>query len=238
MQQAFLAPIETGGRSAPEVIFRRLSEAIATGELQAGDRLPSEADLAALLGVAVMTLRRALEMLRDVGLIETKRGRQGGNFVSPRAGDHIARLAKKISFTRQEVRELTDWRRAISGEACYLAAERGLPPEFEAVVTAADEFDRFVVDLSSMRVADAKLHLAIAQAAHSARLHKEEAEIQVELSKLVLSVPYSDQFRFTLTGLHDNILKALTARDAELARAELLIHVEETFNWCIALIQK
>lgn len=56
-----------------------LREAIRSGQLAAGDRLPTGKDLATSSGVAVMTARQALNVLRAEGLIRTVHGR--GAFV-------------------------------------------------------------------------------------------------------------------------------------------------------------
>lgn len=55
----------------------RIREQIAAGEL--GPKLPSHMDLADQLGVAPRTVQRALEILRDEGLIYSVPGR--GTFV-------------------------------------------------------------------------------------------------------------------------------------------------------------
>ncbi|HEY1640771.1 MAG TPA: GntR family transcriptional regulator [Streptosporangiaceae bacterium] len=59
-----------------------LAGAIAAGELAPGDRLPSEHDLAAWLGVSRMTLRHALSELVRRGLVTRTVGRHGGTFVA------------------------------------------------------------------------------------------------------------------------------------------------------------
>jgi GntR family transcriptional regulator len=56
-------------------------DAIASGELAAGDKLPPERDFAAALGVSRMTLRQALGMLERRGLVAKAVGRHGGTFV-------------------------------------------------------------------------------------------------------------------------------------------------------------
>jgi len=50
--------------------------------LRPGDRLPSERSLMTQFEVSRMTLRHALKILRSEGLIRSKRGRGGGNFVT------------------------------------------------------------------------------------------------------------------------------------------------------------
>jgi GntR family transcriptional regulator len=59
-----------------------LADAIAAGQLEPGDRLPAEHDLAAWLGVSRMTLRHALGELAQRGLVTRTVGRGGGTFVA------------------------------------------------------------------------------------------------------------------------------------------------------------
>jgi len=59
-----------------------LEHLIVSGTLRPGDRLPAEVDIAAKLGVSRMTLRQALASVESKGLLERRRGRSGGNFVS------------------------------------------------------------------------------------------------------------------------------------------------------------
>jgi GntR family transcriptional regulator len=71
-----------------------LAGAIAAGELAAGDRLPSEHDLAAWLGVSRMTLRHALSELTQRGLVIRTVGRNGGTFVAePKLDQDVTTLA-------------------------------------------------------------------------------------------------------------------------------------------------
>ena len=65
-----------------------LAAKIAAGDFPAGSRLPSEAELAETYEVAKMTVRRALEVLRERGLVRTLHGR-GSVVVAPeRPKDH------------------------------------------------------------------------------------------------------------------------------------------------------
>ena len=68
-------PLRLPGRRPPKIIRGPgvtvhgqiedwLADAIASGQLKAGDRLPTEQELAAWLGVSRMTLRHALEIGR------------------------------------------------------------------------------------------------------------------------------------------------------------------------------
>ena len=75
-----LSPVEPAG--AVEQVVRRIGEAIGAGLLAPSERLPGQVELAETLGVARMTLRQALTILVDAGLLEIRRGRTGGTFVA------------------------------------------------------------------------------------------------------------------------------------------------------------
>ncbi|HZK49583.1 MAG TPA: GntR family transcriptional regulator [Thermoleophilia bacterium] len=62
-------------------IVNTVSDRIARGEYRSGDRLPSESQFCAEFSVSPMTLRRAVNMLVDRGLVITAQGR--GTFVRP-----------------------------------------------------------------------------------------------------------------------------------------------------------
>lgn len=71
----------TSKRPAYMVISDQLRAKIEAQELVAGDRLPAERELVDEFGVARMTVRHALALLQDEGIIERRRGRTGGTFV-------------------------------------------------------------------------------------------------------------------------------------------------------------
>src|SRR3954454_12020390 len=57
-----------------ESIAADLRERIAAGEFAAGRHLPSEADLGGAYAASRMTVRKALEALREGGLVASRRG--------------------------------------------------------------------------------------------------------------------------------------------------------------------
>lgn len=57
-----------------------VAAAIGAGDLSPGERIPSEFDLAAVYGVARVTVRRAMAQLRERGLVVVLQGR--GTFVA------------------------------------------------------------------------------------------------------------------------------------------------------------
>jgi len=177
--QTLLPPIEgSGGRA--ELVAERLGEAIRMGLLLDGERLPSEPQLAAQLGVSIMTLREALAALREQGLVSTRPGRGGGSFVRAPAdrGEPLQR------FSVHELRDLGDQRAAISGAAARLAAERALPEEVQKLEEQVERLQT-AASPSERRRADTQLTIGVAGAAQSPRLTREEARLRAEVGDLL-----------------------------------------------------
>ncbi|MFB7617496.1 FadR/GntR family transcriptional regulator [Kitasatospora sp. NPDC056181] len=219
---AVLAPLTDLGRA--DAVARRITEAIALGLVADGDQLPSENDLADQLGVANGTLREALALLRDAGLIETRRGRNGGSFVrTPAEGSDRLQLARLRELGTVELRDLGDEELAVAGTAARLAAER-------APADLADRLTRLVTALrdartpAELRRADARFHIELAVAAQSVRLTQLAVRLQAELGPLLwLPAPYApDQERFA--DQHREILVAVVAGDGPGARAAAEAH--------------
>ena len=66
----------------PEEVRRALAEQIGSGRLRPGQRLGAERALAAELGVSRATLRQALAVLEEGGVVRRVPGRGGGTFVA------------------------------------------------------------------------------------------------------------------------------------------------------------
>ena len=220
--------------NASELIVRRIGEAIGSGVLAPGEQLPSELELATMLAVAPMTLRQAIAILREAGLVETRRGKNGGTFVSANVVDALA--ARKRRVDRGSLRELSDWRRAVSGEAAALAAERidrdrlaQLDGFAEAARRQADE------GFPAFRLADSRFHLAIAEASGSARLAAAETAVQAELGEVLAAIPAPVRARRASTGGHVPILASIHDGDAAAAREATVRHVEATYDWVVGL---
>ncbi|MCK7626875.1 GntR family transcriptional regulator [Streptomyces sp. RS10V-4] len=96
---------------AYEKIANSLRAAIRAGHLGPGDRLPAETALAEQHGKSVPTVREALRLLRDEGLIEKQHGR--GTFVR-RPRTRVRRANLRYQWEKDRAHE-TEWTRLQSG---------------------------------------------------------------------------------------------------------------------------
>lgn len=157
------------------------------GMLSVGERLPPEAELASQFGVAVATLRKALAELRAEGIVETRRGRNGGTFVVLPPFPSDAELQASLKRTSLvALRDFFDEHAAVSGMAARLAAER-TPPTSN---TRLAEFAFQAREARSVRdrsMADSRFHFEVAVLSQSQRLLTAEQRLQSELSPFLWS---------------------------------------------------
>lgn len=219
------------GRVGSDEVFAVLIEAISTGRLAAGERLPSEEVLAAHFRVASMTLRMALSRLRDAGYVVTTRGRAGGTRVVADIAERLEHDALNLKVSLNELRVLTDWRRAISGEASYLAALRATPAEREELQRLETEFLQVLDVTTERRFADSLLHIHIAKMSGNPWLLQAEREIQEQLTRFIRITPLPEIKLAPADMGHSELNRAIIAGDPEAARAALLEHVEITYLW-------
>ncbi|WOF23243.1 winged helix-turn-helix domain-containing protein [Microbacterium betulae] len=214
---ALFRPIGDEGRAA--LVERRLDEAITGGHLRAGERLPSETELAKSFGVAPTTVREALLSLRSRGLVVTRRGRGGGSFVAESADPLAHAHAAVMGASRTSLRDMGVHYAAVTGAAMRLAARRADPSEARFVGSHLERLDESDVEAWRRILDDAQLELvALSQ---SARLTRVQMQLQAELSPYLRLIdaeaPTRDAYR---AGL-ERVIAAVEAGDAAAAGAEI-----------------
>ncbi|MGC0330629.1 GntR family transcriptional regulator [Streptomyces sp. SAI-170] len=144
-----------------------LREAIRSGEYGPGDRLPGENDLMATYGVARMTARQALSVLRDEGVVEARKG--AGVFV--RAFRPLRRRGIQRPASDQWGNGRSIWSADIENRALEVdqvtVSEEEAPDRVCAVLDLADEElacvrrRRFVLDGKPVLLATSYLPLSL-----------------------------------------------------------------------------
>jgi len=217
-------------RNTFEETVERLAHAIKLGVVAPGERFPPERRLAPQLGISRVTLREALRALEQGGYIESRRGRNGGAYVTHRNGTSAsARTAKRaIREMGEGLADRLQFRRALEPSAAQLAAERA--QDLDAGHLTALAQDAAAAAKGDYRGRDLRLHLAIAELTGSPSLVEAIAHVQTQLSDLlgafpivVASLRHSDQ-------QHIAIVRAIQRGQAGRARQLMEVHVDATAN--------
>lgn len=211
--------------------YKRVAHAIEAkivgGELKAGELLPTETELADILGVHRSTVREGIRSLENAGLVQRGAGKRLEICVPEMAavGSVVTRALglKQVSFF-----ELWEMQMLLEPFAARLAAQR-ISPELEAELRenvanlrANLEDDDYVISN------DTAFHQLIADAAQNAALSLSAAPIAALLFSatvhLYTSVP---QARHRLLRAHEAILAAIVDRDATTAEDWMARHIRD-----------
>jgi DNA-binding FadR family transcriptional regulator len=226
---AVFAPVGSGGRA--ELVAQRLTDAIALGLLGDGERLPSETEMARRFGVATVTAREALETLRERGLVTTRRGRDGGSFVTA-DGAHAPTIESRVAaLSRVELRDMAAYYTVIAAGAAQLSADRATPEDvdhLERVVLAID-----LDDEAASRRGEGTFRLEVAALSQSARLVREELKLQSEFAPLLWLCLRDAEYRRRSRERHSAVVDAIAAMDGEAARRHTEEHIGEATEWLL-----
>ncbi|MFQ6398773.1 FadR/GntR family transcriptional regulator [Nocardia sp. KC 131] len=230
---AVLSPLEGSGPKADAVV-QRLSAAISLGVMVDGQQLPSETDLANQLGISTMTLREALVILRQQGIVHTKRGRGGGSFISASAEVfENTSLARLQQMSIQELRDLGDEHFAVTGAIAVFAARRGVRADIIRLRALSDRL-KDSTELVAARRADSRFHIEMAVCAQSPRLTRAEVGLQAELSAL-LWLPRLKLAPAAEAAAHRDLVDAIEREDDAKARELAESRTESRIRRLVAL---
>lgn len=213
---AWNGPIVT--RHVADDVQDRLVTAIALGVYVSGQRLPTERELSAMLGVSRTSVRAALQHLTDSGYLEVRRGRNGGYFVladwGPSSAEHVSRHLVP-NWDRFEA--LFDARTLIEPLIARTAAERCTAADAKIIEEALDAY-LGAPDHDASRLADYALHHAIASATQNSILVETSVELRARISLNLGAEPYTDEVRRKAVEQHRQLVEAVTShRGAEAA---------------------
>ncbi|HLK42149.1 MAG TPA: FCD domain-containing protein [Thermoleophilia bacterium] len=222
VEQTVFVPVRGGDVTAEAVA--RLGQAIGMGLLRPGDRLPPETQLARDLGISPVSLRGALTILRNAGLLETRRGRGGGTVVTePESPPAVAGELPAAT----ELADLVDYRCIVEGGAAALAARRASGPQLHHLRALAGEM-KVIRKFREWSEQDTLLHLLIADITGSSRLMVEVGRLRAEVFRISQLVPIAAEVIELADREHDELIDAIAHRDEEAARSAMVAHIEST----------
>lgn len=230
--------------SLPDVVLRptpgnafentveQLATAIRLGVFTDGELLPAERELAERLQVSRNTLREAIAALRESGLVVTRPGRGGGTRVThpAAAASPVPGGAAPRSFVRSgaAMADALRFRRVVEPGAAWLAATEPLAGDQRAWLTESLRQVNDASDAGEHRVADSRLHLAIATLSGSPMLIDAVTRSQAALHEMLTAIPALRRNIEHSDDQHDQIVIAVLGGDPDRARVVMEEHCDAT----------
>ncbi|MEM1076337.1 MAG: FadR/GntR family transcriptional regulator [Pseudomonadota bacterium] len=212
-------------RRLPDEVAVSIIGAIEGGQLVAGDRLPTEADLAKRFGVARTVVREAISLLRYDGIVDSRRG--VGAFVTDASQRSSFRISPACFEKRKQIVQLLQLRTGVQAGACALAASTRTSEQMEKIeetyaqMVAADKLGP--ANALEERVdSELLLYRRITEASNNPYYAEVvamiEANIQNNLRSAFLKNAAASEFGADIIKEHYAVMKALREGDVEAAR--------------------
>lgn len=205
-----------------ERVADRVLSHVVQQDLEEGDRIPSERELARRLAVSRSSVRRAIAGLVTAGVLESRHG--GGTFVA-RLDVHGAPLAS-VSARRELLPAVHEARRILEVPAAALAAQRRDAEDLAAI-------DRALALMASEIAAgevgargDAAFHAAVIGASHNPTLREMMARIEDDVVETRSESLSQDGRPPRSLDDHRRIATAIAAGDAEAAARAMQHHLD------------
>jgi GntR family transcriptional repressor for pyruvate dehydrogenase complex len=227
------APIRRKPRTLALELVEALGDRIRDGRLQPGDKLPTEAAIMEEFQVSRTVVREAISKLQASGLVETRHGI--GTFVIGVGDAPGFKLGPEQFNTLRDVIAVLELRIGVETEAAALAAQRRTVDNLAAMRQALDAFTQAVDARRDAVSADFQFHLEIARATQNSHF----ADMMTTLGSAIIprarlsqaeaaEQPMSDerlQYLKRVNGEHESIFDAISAGDADAARAAMRTHL-------------
>jgi len=209
-------------------IFEQLRDMIYRGELQAGQRLMPERELALHFDVGRPSVREALRKLVDKGLIVSKRG--SGSFVADEmtqiSSSPLFQVLSREQFTIVELQEV---RMALETNSAELAAKRATDEDLRAIEEGERQIRFERGDGKTRMRTDLSFHMNISYASkNTVQIHLMKIFYDVLLyamEKAYGSIMQSQSLNDLIDSQHKKIVNAITSHDPNAARQAMESHI-------------
>ncbi len=145
-------------------VVNQVQDAILEGRLKAGDVLPPERELKKMFNTSRGTLREALRVLEERGLLEIRLGMRGGAVVrtisSRQASESLALLVRSRKVA---LKHLAEFREGMEGNVASLATQRATAEDIQSLQALVEEAGRHMTEgrRDEFLDADKRFHLAL-----------------------------------------------------------------------------
>ncbi len=210
-----------------EQITEQIEQQILRGELQSGDRLPTERELAEQFHASRTAVREAMKILSQKGLLEMRPGR--GTIVingTPQALRDSLGLMLRVAQP-DGARELVEVREILEPGIAALAATRATIGDIALLQEAVETMDTHLSNADAFIAADNCFHQVLARAAQNfliLTLMDPVMELLSEQRKQIFSVEGGPQRGQTH---HKQLLNAIIRHDSESARQAMIAHLQQ-----------
>lgn len=217
---------ETQKVSVTDEIVKQIRHLIKSGELNPGDKLPSQREMELIFHVSRPTLRAAISKLIALDVIDAK---QGKGYYVKQTENHIISLniPSAILMNRDEVYELYEAKMFFDAILAHLAAYNATDDEIAQLMKYVNSLGEDAPSDEELGLSGNQFHKMVADCTHNKILAEFENSLQTLLQEYERSFFKKDPNMFDQYELipHRKIAEAISCRDGYRAYKAAFDHV-------------
>lgn len=207
-----------------EETFKYIFSYIMDSQRKQGDKLPSENEFKEILGVSRHTIRNALNSLSMLGILDTRQG--DGNYIAAKGvGLYMNLLISHITFTKDDLRTIMEFRFSIEAANAYYAAVHASKEDIiylENKLSLCEACNP--ADIERFMELDYDFHFAVSEVAGNEMLIQSMYIIKKycfsALAKCLTNITTQNGYQY-----HHKILDAIRSHDADKAFLYMSQHI-------------
>ncbi|HVL73164.1 MAG TPA: FadR/GntR family transcriptional regulator [Beijerinckiaceae bacterium] len=220
-------------RNRASELVERMTEAVLSGTLSPGTRLPTEMELVARFGVSRTVVREAFAVLRAEGLVEARQG--SGMYVAADLRRRPFRIDPAGLQSIGEVMQVLELRITVETEAAGLAAARRGEADLARIGAALAAFETAIGRGESAIDEDYAFHCAVGDATgnrYFSSFLSFLGGLVIPRRSIVAQVEPGERRRYLARVLseHRAIGRAVEAGDPAAARAAMRVHLRRSYD--------
>jgi DNA-binding FadR family transcriptional regulator len=217
-------PIKRNGLA--DQVIERVRVLVTKGTYRVGDRLPPEGELCALFGVGRSTIREAMRVLANRGMVDVRHGE--GTFVAAQA------LAESLDerLGSAALADIYEGRLFLELPLAELAAARRDARDIVAMRSSLTKRARAIRagDVARYTAADFAFHLAVARAAKSSALREVYASFVQIVQPLMTAAVTAEYLRAENDTLHAALCEAIAKGNVAETRRLVRSHLKKSLK--------
>lgn len=210
--------------SVTDQVVEYLKENIESGAWAVGEKIPSENQLVAELGVSRSSIRTALQYLIGLGVLKSYQGK--GTFLIENQVENWDEAESKITAEDcKNIQQVLEFRRILEPETCGMAVQRCTPAVIASMEHYLEQMKAYCNDGAKFVRADMRFHEAICNASGNVliekSLHKVFTETKRNHEQIFHQVGKDNGIQY-----HTMIIEAFRAGDSQRAKELMEQHLD------------
>lgn len=213
------------------LIVEQILRLIQAQHLEPGDRLPSERELCTLLGASRTSVREAVRVLESRGLLEVRVGAKGGAHVaSPKMDKASQGVSDMLATAAISAPAVTEARMIVELGAIPLVIQRATKEDIARLRELCARQRKEHADATYTAASSAEFHLMLLDCARNPALSLLGYALREPLQSSLEETQRPGTSRVKGAREHEQLVDAIEAKDAELARYIMDRHLRRTMR--------